>query len=356
MKKKFLWRHPSGRWYVRVQGRYHRISAPEGTPEFDLEYWEILTGKKMQAKTSWSALMKDYRVSDRWTSLKPRTRQDYEKVLTYLEEKIGERDVKLLSRQDVIKAQRANAHRVRFANYIPQMLVILCEHAIDLGWLSQNPAKGVRHLPTPDDKKQAHLPWTDQAVATFREKATATERLIFEIGVGTVQRPGDWVDFIWSDFDGETLAVQQNKTGYALQLPCTAELKAALLDAQARLEGDVDGPILRTQTGGKMSYRYMAQIMLRARRRMHLEQFDLHALRYRGIKELAWAGCSDDEIKSFSGHATDAMVRKYAGEARQIMRARQAAEKRNDTGNERGSDKEPDTHSDTPKKRNQPCH
>jgi len=183
-----------------------------------------------------------------------------------------------------------------------------------------------------------------QAIATFREKATTIERLIFGISVGTVQRPGEWVDFTWSDFDGETLAVQQNKTGYSLQLPCTAELKAVLLDAQARFEGHAaEGPILRTQTGGKMSYRYMAQIMLKARRRMQLEQFDLHALRYRGIKELAWAGCSEDEIKSFSGHATDAMVRKYAGEARQIMRVRQAAEKRNDTGNERGSDKEPDT-------------
>ncbi len=44
--------------------------------------------------------------------------------------------------------------------------------------------------------------------------------------------------------------------------------------------------------------------------------------------ELAWAGCDDDEIMSYSGHSTKAMVRKYAGEARQIMRARQARAKR----------------------------
>jgi hypothetical protein len=43
--------------------------------------------------------------------------------------------------------------------------------------------------------------------------------------------------------------------------------------------------------------------------------------------ELAWAGCDDDEIASFSGHATKSMIRKYAGEARQIMRARQAGAK-----------------------------
>lgn len=51
--------------------------------------------------------------------LKPRTRQDYDKVMLYLREKIGPRDVKSLTRSDVIAAQKANSHRTRFANYIP---------------------------------------------------------------------------------------------------------------------------------------------------------------------------------------------------------------------------------------------
>ena len=44
--------------------------------------------------------------------------------------------------------------------------------------------------------------------------------------------------------------------------------------------------------------------------------------------ELAWAGCDDDEIAAYSGHASKEMIRKYAGEARQITRARQARDKR----------------------------
>ncbi|WP_260088015.1 hypothetical protein [Phaeobacter inhibens] len=92
----------------------------------------------------------------------------------------------------------------------------------------------------------------------------------------------------------------------------------------------------------------MAKVMREARQRLGVEEFDLHALRYRGIKELAWAGCSDDEIKSFSGHATERMVRKYAGEARQVMRALQASEKRNKKKNEKGAEREADTPSDTP--------
>jgi formate dehydrogenase assembly factor FdhD len=44
--------------------------------------------------------------------------------------------------------------------------------------------------------------------------------------------------------------------------------------------------------------------------------------------ELAWAGCTDDEIASYSGRASKDMIRKYAKEARQVMRAKQAATKR----------------------------
>lgn len=53
-RKKYLWRHPSGRVYVRIKGKLTRIKAPEGTAEFDREYWEILSGKRAAAKTSWA--------------------------------------------------------------------------------------------------------------------------------------------------------------------------------------------------------------------------------------------------------------------------------------------------------------
>lgn len=331
--KKYLWQHPDGRWYVRIKGRYNRIEAAEGTPDFDREYWEILSGKRAQAKTSWRVLIADYRLSDRWTGLKPRTRADYDKVMAYIEEKAGQKDVRSLTRADVIAAQKKNAHRTRFANYIPQMFVVLCEHAIDLGWIDRNPAKGVRALKTPDDRKQAHLPWPDRAVAEFRAEASDLARLIFEIGVGTVQRPGDWTGFTWGDYDptGDgKLRLRQSKTDEPLVLPCTGTLKATLDAAKAGL-GYVpiaSRPILCSVTGGRMTYRYMAEVMLRERRRLGLEAFDLHALRYRGIKELAWAGCDDPEIASYSGHKTTAMIAKYAGEARQEMNARRARLKR----------------------------
>jgi len=44
--------------------------------------------------------------------------------------------------------------------------------------------------------------------------------------------------------------------------------------------------------------------------------------------ELAGAGCTDDEIAAFSGHASLEMIRQYAGATRQVSRARSAVAKR----------------------------
>lgn len=329
--KKYLWTPNKGRaWYFRKNGACIRIKAELGTQEFDLEYWAIRGGKAAGSRKTWAALVASYKASDRWRGLSPVTRADYQRVIDYMLEKNAQTEVPKLRRADVLAAMQANAARVRFANYIPQVLSVLCEHAIDLGWITANPAKGARRLATPPEKRREHIPWTDEAVAKWRRDAKPIPRLIFEVGVGSVQRPADWVRFRWRDYDGDSLAVVQGKTGRALLLPCTAELRAAL-DAARPSPCDPDAVILRNSYGAPLNYRGMANIMLIERRRLGLEAYDLHALRYRGVMELAWAGCSDDEIASYSGHASKAMIRLYAGRARQVTHARAAREKRDGT-------------------------
>jgi hypothetical protein len=326
--KRFLWEKAPGVWYVRRRGRYWRIKAAAGTPEFDVQYWAILKGNAPAPRTSWAALVERFRASDRWRDLKPRTRSDYEKCFAYILEKNGPKDVARMHSRDVAQMLDANAHRVRFGNYVQTVLSILCEFARELGWRDTNPALRVRKRKVPVDRRAPHEPWPDWAVERFRADAAPLPRLIFEIGIGTVQRPGDWPRFTWGDYDGARLTLTQGKTGVKLALPVTADLRA-VLDRGERLGPGV--PILRGPDGAAMKYRYLSAVMLAERKRLHLQAFDLHALRYRGVQELAWAGCDDDEISSYSGHASKAMVIKYAGEARQIMRARQAAAKRGGT-------------------------
>ncbi|MDQ7775887.1 tyrosine-type recombinase/integrase [Paracoccus aminovorans] len=320
--------------YFYRGGKYlHRFTAPEGTAEFDRQYWEVMNGRTMEAKRSWSAAIQILRESDRWAAKSVRYRQDLEPVLAYLAEKIGKREVSRLTQADIYEAMDKNKHRVRFANYIPVAISMIAKEVIRRRWLADNPAKGIERLAVPKDRQQPHLPWPDAAVKKWRAEAGPMERLIFEIGVGSVQRPGDWVGFTWGAYDpaGDgTLSLRQSKGGKPLILPCTETLKAALDAAKAALPFAPlpSRHIITKQDGSRMDYRRMAEVMLAERRRLGLEAYDLHALRYRGVMELAWAGCDDDEIMSYSGHSTKAMVRKYAGEARQIMRAKQARAKR----------------------------
>lgn len=330
-RKKYLWQHPDGAWYVRLRGRYHRITATAGTEEFDRQYWEVLTGRRAESKRGFKALIKLYRESDDWVHHKaPRTRADYEKVLVYLEARLGNRAVERMTTADIYDAMEANRHRVRFANMLPVVLSRLFKLAIKRRWRADNPALGLELLPMPKERQKPHVPWTDAAVAKWRAEAAPLPRLIFELGVGSVQRPGDLVGFTWGDYDGDTLRLRQNKTDVPLMLPCTEALRTELDRARAALPFAPlpSRHILVNAHGHPMSYRTMADIMRRERTRLGLEAHDLHALRYRGVMELAWAGCTDEEIAAYSGHASLAMIRKYAGEARQIMRARQAREKR----------------------------
>ncbi len=328
--KKYLWNHPSGRIYVRIKGKLTRITAEQGTAEFDRQYWEILSGRRAEAKMSWSALIKDLRETDFWASKSIRYRRDLEPVFEYLNEKIGGQDIKRLTVADTYKAMEANDHRVRFANYIPTALSMLSKRAMRIGWRKDNPFKGLDKLNVPEARKKPHVPWTDRAVDLMRAEAKPFALLIFEIGVGSVQRPGDWVGFTWGDYDGEALKLRQNKTNKQLLLPCTGILKRALNTAKSDL-GFAPHParhILTRSDGSKMDYHAMARVMVRERKRLGLMTYDQHALRYRGVMELAWVGCTDDEIASYSGHTSKEMIIKYAGEARQITRARQAAAKR----------------------------
>ncbi len=329
-RKKYLWDHPSGRIYFRRGKLLVRMIAPEGTADFDAQYWEIMTGKRAEAKRSWAALIEVVRHSDEWADLSPRYRKDLDPVFVYLIEKMGKQDVARLTQADIYDAMEANRHRIRFANYIATAISMLSKVAVKKRWRLDNPAIGVSPKAMPKVKKKPHVPWPDWAVAKLRAEGDSVARLIFELGVGSVQRPSDWIGFTWGDYDGQTLKLRQNKTDVPLTLPCTDSLKAALDEAKAGL-GFVPMPnrhILTNSYGAPMIYRTMADHMIKERKRLGLMDFDQHALRYRGVMELAWAGCDDDEIASYSGHTTKAMITKYAGEARQIMRARQAAAKR----------------------------
>lgn len=259
----------------------------------------------------------------KFADLKPRTRSDYGKHLTFLERKIGHLRPRNIERRHVIAWLDAWAEKgsVSVANYRLRVLRILMEHAIDMGLLPAggNPAKGVRQLKGQTENKP-RLPWPDDKISAFRATATGQTLLLFEMLLGTGQRVGDVLDMKWGDFDGEALSVRQNKTGKPLWLPVTQPLLGLLRASERRSVF-----ILTNRKGaGALSYRSAAWEIGKIRETIGAKDYDIHALRHTAAHHLAAQGHDDETIAAITGHSTAAMVKHYTGTARQIARAKKA--------------------------------
>jgi len=318
----YVYAKKGGIWFQRRGYRSAKITAAPGTKEFALEYAALLNGAQPSppAGKTFAALVRSYTRSQKYRSLALRTVRDYDKVLDWVTAKLGHLPVAGLQRKDVIRARDANAETVRFANYIVQVLRILLEHAIDIGWRTDNPAKGVSLLKSTAAPREA---WPSDKIAAFRATADGRALLIFELCLGTGQRIGDVLKMRWSDIEGEGINVTQGKTGARLWVPFTRQLRA-VLDQTPK----VGVTICAWGQGKPTSYRGAADLIMAVRRKIGAEAYDIHGLRYSAAAELAALGCSDDEIKAITGHTTSAMVTKYAGAARQKARAEKAQGKR----------------------------
>lgn len=315
---------PKGVYFQRRGWQTVRIVAPIGSPEFAREYALILQGTpQIDAKgRTFTALIRSYVRSAKWSKLAPRTQEDYRKILDYIDAKFGTLPPEKMQRKDVIRARDTNAKTVRFANYVVQILRILFEYSIDLGWRADNPAKGVSAIASTGEARE---PWPTHLITAYRATAPlgSRERIIFELGVGTGQRPSDLLKMRWDDFSDGGVNVRQGKTGVKLWLPITRDLQAAL-DATKR----TGLTICADAIGRPTTYRRAAEMVLAVRAAIGAREYDMHSWRYTAASELGALGCSDEQIASVTGHKTTAMVRKYSGAATQKARAKEAMGKR----------------------------
>lgn len=315
-------KHNGVYFYRRAEGKWRKIEAAPHTPEFAREYALILADRAPITPTgkTFSALIASYRQSPGFRKLAPRTRADYDRVLQWAEERLGDKPADRFQTVHVYRAQAENPGR--FGNYIVQVLRVLFGHAVKIGLRPDNPAKGVELVKLNTEARQA---WPADMVARFRENAPigTRARLIFELLLGTGQRIGDALRMRWNDLSDGGVNVRQGKTGARLWVPLTRDLQA-VLDATPR-----KGLTILTQHDGKpLRYRSAADDVAAVREQIGAMAWDLHSLRYSAASELARLGCTDEQIAAITGHSSLAMVKKYAGEARQIARAHEVKEKR----------------------------
>ena len=231
-----------------------------------------------------------------------------------------------MRRSTIIEAQMANRHRARFANYIPHMLSILFAHAINLDRQRNNPAKGIEKLKTGD----GHKPWPASATTTYRNKVTGLPLLIFELAIGTGQRATDLTLMEWGHIEDDGIWVRQGKTEARLWIPFTDRLQSALASTPRRSLRY----ILCDNHGRQLNYDQIQKATIVERKKLKLDAYSLHGLRYSAASELAEAGgCTDHQIAAITSHKSLSMVQKYSKGASQKRHARQAQFKRDQNKN-----------------------
>lgn len=302
-----------------------KFKTQELNPAFWAEYATIQNGTAPQPKAFMvKGLIAAYYRSSKFETLKPRTKKDYIKFLNRIETNAGNTPVKQIKRKNVIvwRDQLVKSESPHYANYWLRVLRILLEYAIDVGEVERNAAKGVSEVRYNKEKRE---PWPRELIAAARSARPHEDktRLLFELLYCSGQRIGDVLTMKWADVRGNSLCVAQNKTGAALLIPISDELKACL--KLAKRDGDTILTARRKTT--PYTYRSAAQAMMKLRKEIGAEAHDIHSIRHTVASEIGAAG-SDDEIAAITGHSTKAMLELYAGAARQEARAKTAQKKR----------------------------
>ncbi|MEE2635486.1 MAG: tyrosine-type recombinase/integrase [Pseudomonadota bacterium] len=311
-------------WYFRRSSTRIRLPDNPDSPEFDRAYWDIRSGKSKQTtKTTFEALIVSYYQTPRFMKLKDSTKAEYRRTLELIREKNGAKDFTKLRRKDVIAARDQYAAQWRKANAMVEQLSILARHAMDLEWITANPAQGVEKL-----KGGSYEAWPEQKLDAYERFCDANglslERTIYELCIGTGQRIGDVVAMEWDHFKGGYMEVVQEKTGARLSIFCPDRLQHYL--AQLPRTGR---HILAKSLTQHISKRRAQSVVAVVREGIGASGFVIHGWRYTAAKELAEAGCSDTEIQSVTGHKSLEMVKKYRQQARQKQLSRTAQLRRN---------------------------
>lgn len=318
------------RHFVRrkVGGRekYIEITAEPGTPEFDAAYWSIISGAFTPSppRTSWGALIREYRQTQSFKALKPKTRQGYERQFARIMEKNADKDVRATTRKAVRAFHTAYSDTPASADMLVNVMRMLLEFArVELEWIDRNVADNLKRHGAQDRTRAWPVAAQEAFEAACREEGETDALTLFHLGIGTGQRAGDLLTMQWDHYDGQYIDLVQSKTGTRLSVYCPAKLRA-YLDALPKSGAYILARDLRRP----MTYSQIHKRVMRVRRVAGLEAYKIHGWRATAAVELREAGNDLATIAAVTGHKDLDMVTHYTRDVDQRKMSKAAQEKR----------------------------
>jgi len=233
-------------WYHRATGKALRHD-PE-TAEGLLEVAGLdATVKAVSAVSghpdgSFAALWAAYasKGSDAWTSLRPRTRSDYQRVRDWIGAAAERVHVRAMTSESIIRlCDKATKEKGRrFGKYVLQVIRLVLGWGKDRGWLKHNPAADIRpprrKRGTGAVARKVNRPWSLDEIEAFATDCPFQLLVPFALGLLASMREGDALTVTWTAREPALLRWIASKNGEECTAPMGGALERILGAAQAR--------------------------------------------------------------------------------------------------------------------------
>lgn len=316
------------RYRYRRKGVSVYLPGLPDSPEFESAYRTARDGAKsgsvgqeLKAGTV-GALVASYFRSGEFLSLKESSRRVYRRILEEFREAHGEKPVSRLPREWVVRELNKRAETPAAANIWLKRIRQLLDHGVDLGMITDNPARKVRLI---RHKGKGFADWPEEQIFLFESHwAIGTrERLAFDAMLYSGQRRSDVVRMARSNIRDGAIRVVQEKTGAALWLPIHPALAKSI---QATPFGGLY--LIETAHGRPFTAAGFGNAFREWCNAAGVEkQYSAHGLRKAAARRLAEAGATVHEIAAVTGHKTLAEVARYTAAADQRRNAEAALSK-----------------------------
>src|SRR5262245_53049525 len=313
------------RHYFRRKGfKLTPLPGVPGSAEFMAAYQVALAtvtpveigATKWSRPGSLSAAIAAYYTSLEFRALTGGTPAKRRAILEIFREQHGDKPVRLLPRKFVLHVLHGmKPHAAR--NWLKAVRGLM-QYCLAHEMIGEDPTLGIK---TKVPKSDGHHTWTEDEIRQFVEfhPLGTKARLALALGLYTVQRRGDVVRMGRQHIRDGVLYVQQQKTGKPLELPVRDELRAAI-------DATPCGHLTFLITKNGKSYGaddFSDQFRKWCDAAGLPQRCTFHGLRKAGCRRFAEAGCSANEISSWSGQSLRE-VERYTKAADQARLARNA--------------------------------
>lgn len=277
-----------------------------------------------------AGLVNQYKQTNSWTKLTDNSKRTYDQLLRgTLRLRVSE-SPKLL--QDMLIEHISVKHAEHLysqlckdvsmhrANHVCKVLRRIWTVGQRLGLTKVNPFKNMGLRKTPSRK----VLWEPEQVHAFVDKAdemgTPSLGTMALLCYDLCQRPGDMRQLTWQDFRDQIFGFEQEKNKTWVDIPASPRLLERMQSVSP--SNWHDQIVYYEKTGKPYDRRQYNKVFCRIRNAAGLpSELQLRDLRRTGATEMAEAGCTEDELRSVTGHQSRDVLSIYVRPTRKLAAA-----------------------------------